>query len=66
MKSHGLLKSWILEYDMSKERYYISGYIFNDKKNRFPDGQKIKTSSLLMVNWEKGFCKTKNSTYLLD
>jgi hypothetical protein len=64
-KSTGTLENWTLKYSMAKEMYYLSGDIYNDKKDRFPDGQRIYTSRIEEVNFQDGYAKTKNSIYKL-
>ena len=64
-KPIGTLEYWTLQYSMAKEMYYVSGNIYNDKLNRFPDGQRIHTSRVEQINFQDGWCKTKNNIYNL-
>ena len=41
----------------------IYGYIYNDKRRRFGDGEQIHTSRVLEYNEETKIVKTRNTTY---
>lgn len=46
--------------------YVVSGYILNDKKSRFVDGIKIRTSYIKSIDFDTGIVKTLNSIYKTD
>lgn len=60
-----LLKNWNVEncWDGS---VVLSGEIYNDTKNRFPDGTHIYTSRVHFIDFVTGIAKTKNSVYSLE
>jgi hypothetical protein len=60
-----LLKNWTIE------RYWngsvvVRGEIYNDTKNRFPDGTNIRTSSVQYIDFVAGVVRTLNSVYNLE
>lgn len=63
-----ILQDWeMVDYS---EFVILRGRIFNDSKNRFPDGTWIKTSAINLSEFEgKGsgdIVQTRNTKYLLD
>ena len=44
----------------------VYGEIYNDTKNRFFDGSRIRTSRVQSIDFVAGVVKTLNSTYNLD
>ena len=60
-----LLKNWTIE-PYWDGNIVIYGEIYNDTKNRFPDGTHIRTSAVHHVDFVEGIAKTKNSTYNLE
>lgn len=46
-------------------RTAICGKIYHDRRERFKDGQRITTSSILRVDFQNKIVVTKRSTYIL-
>lgn len=44
----------------------LRGRIYNDKKNRFMDGEMVITTEILSIDFTEGLVHTKNSIYKLD
>lgn len=60
-----LLKNWVIQ-RLDGGNVIIWGAIYNDIKNRFPDGTKIHTSKVLKADFVNGVIETKNSVYHLE
>jgi len=43
----------------------LAGYIYDDEKCRFKDGDPVATSSLREFNYTKGYAQTRNTKYIL-
>lgn len=59
-----LIKNWTIENWSGS--FVICGNIYNDTRNRFPDGTPIHTSRVEHIDFVNGIAKTKNSTYNLE
>ena len=57
------LYDWRVYDDMGVFR--LTGRIFNDKKGRFADDEKVYTSAVRSIDFEAGIAVTRNTTYLL-
>lgn len=58
------LKNWTIVVVDNKMR--IRGQIYNDTKNRFPDGDGITTSPVVELDIRNGILRTLNTTYHLE
>lgn len=59
----GRLEDWgIRRYDNG---YFLTGYIFEDKKGQFADGTCIDTSYLCEIDFIRKIAITRNSIYIL-
>lgn len=56
---HGTLEKWAHSF------YTVTGYIFYDKKNRWPDNHWIRTSEVVNFDPETGHVRTLYSNYIL-
>lgn len=65
IESTAILEDWKFEGHLKDDNFHLSGKIYNDKKNRFNDGQKVYTSRIEEINFQDGWAKTKNSIYKL-
>lgn len=43
----------------------LAGYIYDDEKNRFSDGDPITTSGLREFNYTEGYALARNTKYIL-
>lgn len=43
----------------------VQGYIYDDEKNRFPDGSPVATSGIIEKDFTRGIVKTRNTIYTL-
>ena len=59
-----ILKNWRIT--IVNGDVIIYGTIYNDIKNRFPDGTFIHTSKVLKADFINGIIETKNSVYHLQ
>lgn len=59
-----LIKDWTIE--KWGRAFVICGNIYNDTRNRFPNGTPIHTSRVEYIDFVNGIAKTKNSTYNLE
>lgn len=75
MKIHGTLENWHMCPEITNSgrltgKSFLVGMIFGDTKNRFPDGKKVATSTVLFMPANEHFTEgdiaiTRNSRYLL-
>lgn len=63
-KQTNLITDWTIE--KWGDAFVICGNLYNDTRNRFPNGTYIHTSRLCDVDFVNGVAKTKNSTYNLE
>lgn len=56
----GILRNWV------RTSHGLSGRIYNDTREIFPDGTFIYTSYILEMNEEEGWVRTRNSFYKLE
>lgn len=61
MKRESTMSNW--EIVCMGDWFRLCGNVVNDA--RFPDGDKVYTSMLLRVDFEKGIAETKNTIYRL-
>lgn len=61
MKQQATLRNWGIE-DRG-EYYALRGQVYGH--DRFTDGEWVKTSCLLHIDFEKGEAETKNTIYIL-
>ena len=59
------IDKWKIDYSFVSNKYFISGNIYKDSKMRYKDGEWIRSSRLIEINFEDGYAKTKNSIYKL-
>ena len=59
-----VLRNWVV-LPRSDGAYVLKGEIFNDAKGRFKDGDGIRTSRLLSINFMTHIAVTKNTEYYL-
>ena len=52
--------------EKGETRFYYTGYLFDDKKQRFADGEFFTTSLVVSGPDERGVIRTLNSLYILD
>lgn len=67
LKNTAILRDWKLTHDFTaKEEFYrLIGHIYNDSRNHYLDGQQIRTSKLLKIDFENMTAETMNSIYSL-
>lgn len=69
MKYDAVLREWsIVSGDPNNMRFFIhvKGKIFDDKKGRFKNGDKVSTSPITSLPNANGVITTKNSSYKLE
>lgn len=59
----GELRNWMIETIF--EHMICSGKCYNDSKNRFDDGEMIRTSYIVKLDVENRLLYTRNSIYRL-
>lgn len=66
-KNTAELRDWIIRHDFNAkmEWHYLTGHIYNDSRGKFIDGQRISTSRLLRIDFEKMTAETENTVYEL-
>lgn len=65
MKNKSDLHEWRLDLNLITNQYFLIGKIFNDENKRFPDGQIIRTSTVLKIDFLTMTAETKNTVYSL-
>lgn len=62
---YNLLKNWYVKnaWDGS---VILCGEVYNDAKQRFPDGTSIVTSRVKRIDFVEGIADTKNTRYILE
>ena len=61
---NNLLKNWQLR--RIGNSVVAVGEIYNDGKGRFTDGAFVRTSRIVLADFERGIIQTKNSVYRLE
>lgn len=67
LKNNAILKDWKIIHDFTaKEDFYrLLGFIYNDSRNHYLDGQKIQTSKIIKIDFENMTAETMNTIYNL-
>lgn len=62
-----LLKNWKVHQSIYDDTIlFISGDIYNDEKDRFDDGETIRTSALVETDFKNKTARTLNTLYNLE
>ena len=61
---HNLLKNWCVK-NAWDGGVILCGEVYNDAKQRFPDGTPIVTSRVKRIDFVEGIADTKNTRYIL-
>lgn len=67
LKNTAVLRDWKLIFDFNAkgEFYFLTGCIYEDSRNHCLDGQKIRTSILINIDFKNMKAETQNTIYEL-
>lgn len=67
LKNTAVLRDWkiVFDFNAKEELHFLTGCIYEDSRNHYLDGQRIRTSKVLKIDFENMTAETMNTIYNL-